>query len=148
MKNKEVVHMSLFNTIKKRYSQITAKQFIMTGVFMLALAGTIGAGFASKGHSNAAVYTGRDSNVANSIMNVGNVGCLSKTECYNDIKNNNPSDLQGIYNNFGLQYSEYDRFLSEAKEGIVYKNGTVVVDGQTVMTNTWSIGRHSKSYSW
>lgn len=140
--------MSLFTTIKKRYAQITAKQFIFTGLFMLALAGTIGAGFASKGHSNAAVYTGRDSNVANSIMNVGNVGCLTKTECYNDIKNNNPSDLQGIYSHFGLQYSEYDRFLNEAKEGIVYMDGTVRVNGEVVMNGTWSIGRKAKDYSW
>ncbi len=143
--------MSLFTTIKKAYARITPKQFVIAGVFSLALAGAIAGGFASKQYSSAAVFYGRDPDVANSIdnsSNGGGVGALSKSEFISDLNYNHPSDLQGIYNNFGLQTNEYQRFLDTAKEGVAYKNGTVVVDGQVVMNESWSIGRKPKSYSW
>ncbi len=49
--------------------------------------------------------------------------------------------LKGIYNSFGLSSGDYDRFVKYAKPATFYKNGTVVVNGQTVATNAISWGR-------
>lgn len=56
-------------------------------------------------------------------------------------------DLQAVYQDFGLVPSDYGKFVTEARPGIAYQNGTVVVDGRTVATNAWSIGRTRFSYT-
>jgi hypothetical protein len=50
-------------------------------------------------------------------------------------------DLAAIYAAFGLPSSEYGRFVSEAQPALFYKDGRVVVAGQTVATNAYSYGR-------
>ncbi len=54
---------------------------------------------------------------------------------------NGHHDLQAIYAHYGLEPADYDRFVSSARPGTAYKNGTIVVDGQTVATGAQSIGR-------
>jgi len=140
--------MSVFTNVVKKYKRATPKQLLLSGVFMLALAGAIGGGFASKQFSSAA--TGRDENVVNSIdnsSNGGGVGALSNSEFISDVRYNHPSDLQSIYSAFGLSASDYDRFVSEARPGMALQDGTVVVDGETVMHDAWSIGRTKFSYA-
>jgi hypothetical protein len=61
---------------------------------------------------------------------------------------NAPGDLPAVYADFGMVSSEYSRFVSTARPGVVYRDGRIVVDGQVVATNAWSIGRSYKSYSW
>lgn len=56
-------------------------------------------------------------------------------------------DLQTVYSDFGLVPSDYDQFVTSARSGVAYQNGTIVVDGQTVATNAWSIGRTQFSYT-
>jgi hypothetical protein len=142
--------MSLFTNIKKRYARITPKQFVLTGVFMLAMAGAIGGGFASKQSSMASGI--RDCS-PNSVINKNapNCGALTKTELVSDIKANREGDLKTIFSHFGLSSSKYSDFKSNAKYGKFYRDGRLVVDGQTVATNAYSMGRHnfggSKAYT-
>jgi hypothetical protein len=56
-------------------------------------------------------------------------------------------DLQAVYGDFGLVPSDYSRFVTAARPGMAMQNGTIVVDGQTVATNAWSIGRTQFSYT-
>jgi len=80
----------------------------------------------------------------NSIIKCGK---HTPTDFISATKANNPRDLQAIYQEFGLAPSDYDKFVTQAKEGMAYRDGTIKVDGQTVATDAWSIGRYSKSYS-
>jgi PKD repeat protein len=77
----------------------------------------------------------------------GGCGATSPKEFIKDVQDNNPNDLKAIYSDFGLVSSDYSKFVSTARMGMAYKNGTIVVDGQTVATNAWSIGRDHFSYS-
>lgn len=74
-------------------------------------------------------------------------GVSSAADLVAKTKANNPSDLKAIYGRFNLDAAEYDEFVREAKRGTVNKNGTVVVAGQVVATDAWSIGRDPKPYS-
>lgn len=131
----------------RRIRSATAKQAIVTGVFVLALAGAVGLGLATK--QNAAAATARDCST-NSVdfknLN-GGCGAMSASELVADMRQNDPGDLQTTYSWFGLSPDKYDRFASSARQGVAYTNGDVVVDGQVVMRNAWSIGRTKFSYS-
>jgi len=82
----------------------------------------------------------------NSIMRCG---AGSASEFIAKTKANAPGDLPTVYAGFGLATNEQSRFVSTSKAGTLYKSGgRIVVDGQTVATNAWSIGREKKSYSW
>ncbi len=77
----------------------------------------------------------------NAIMACGfstNSNFISKVRANND---KNGKDLQTIYDRFNLEKGDYDRFVSTAKSGTVYKDGRIVVNGQTVARNSNSIGR-------
>lgn len=140
--------MSIFTSVKKFYGNISAKQFVLAGVFMLALAGAIGGGFASKQSSTAATIRDCDTNSIDYKDLNGGCGAADANEFILDAKGNNPNDLQNIYNRFGLATAEYDRFKTTAKAGVAYKtSGKVVVDGVTVIENAWSIGRKKFDYS-
>lgn len=56
-------------------------------------------------------------------------------------------DLQSVYADFGLVPSDYSKFVSYARMGTAYQDGTIKVDGQTVATDAWSIGRQHFSYA-
>ncbi len=62
----------------------------------------------------------------------------------NDSKNGH-HDLQTIYNQYGLSPDEYDRFVKTARPGTLYRDGRLVVDGQTVATGTNIIGRNASA---
>ena len=74
-------------------------------------------------------------------------GAQTPTEFINKVEANNPADLQDIYSAYTLTPDKYSSFEQTAKMGTAYKNGTIVVDGQTVATDSWSIGREKKPYS-
>lgn len=89
----------------------------------------------------------------NAIMSCGfssSSNFISQVRANND---SNGKDLPTIYDHFGLSKSDYDRFASTAKSGTVYKDGRIVVNGQTVTTSANSLGRttldgrHNKSMS-
>lgn len=50
-------------------------------------------------------------------------------------------DLQAVFANYGLVSSDYSKFVTSARPGTAYRDGRIVVDGQTVATNATSIGR-------
>jgi len=77
----------------------------------------------------------------NAIMSCG---FTSSSNFISQVRANNDSnghDLPAIYSHFGLQSSDYNRFASTAKSATVYKDGRIVVDGQTVTTDSNSLGR-------
>ncbi len=84
----------------------------------------------------------------NSIIKCGE---QSPSAFINQVKKNDDKnghhDLQAIYSSFDLVPSDYSKFVSSARMGTAYQNGTIVVDGQTVATDAWSIGRDHFSYA-
>ncbi|MDN5835563.1 MAG: PKD domain-containing protein, partial [bacterium] len=48
------------------------------------------------------------------------------------------SNLKAVYKTYGI-----DTSLKGAKSGTVTSKGNVIVDGKTVATNAWSVGRHN-----
>ena len=74
-------------------------------------------------------------------------GVASSSALANKVKANNPRDLQAIYKYFGLSAADYDKFGGQAVAGIAKRDGTIVVNGQVVAKDTWSIGRTGFSYS-
>lgn len=74
-------------------------------------------------------------------------GAQSPSEFVSKVRANAPGDLQAIYSDFGLVPSDYSKFVTSARMGMAYRNGTIVVDGQTVATDAWSIGRTPFSYT-
>jgi len=138
--------MRFLSNLIKKYKRATPKQLVMTGVFMLAFAGAIGAGFAAKGSSFAAGQSIRDCSY-NSIDNYnpgdGSCGALSGKELIDDINRNIPGDLKTIYADprIGLTADKYARFAKDAVEGTINKNGQLIVKGEVVMTDVWTMGR-------
>ncbi|HEX9153526.1 MAG TPA: PKD domain-containing protein [Candidatus Saccharimonadales bacterium] len=133
----------MYQSIKKRLARINPKQLVVVAGFMLAMAGAVGLGLATKQLTFAA--SGRDTGT-NPILNQGSIGCLSMSECISDIRANNPSDVQTIYADRGLTPDEYDRFTQTARLGKIYRNGNIVVDNQVVATGAWSMGR--EKFNW
>lgn len=134
--------MSLISNIKKRYLRATPKQLVLTGVFMLALAGAIGGGFVSKQSSSAAEV--RDCS-HNSILyaDAPKCGATTPKELIADIKANREGDLKVIFadSRIGLPASLYSTFEREAVKGVINKKGELLVKGEVVMTGVWTMGR-------
>lgn len=143
--------MSVFTKIKNMYKRATPKQLMLGGVFALAFAAAIGGGFASKGLSSALSGVRDCGYEGNGVYNSidyksinGGCGALSREELIADLRDNNPGDLQTIYadSSIGLPTNLYDDFAAHAEQGYITKSGgNVVVDGQTVMTDVWTMGR-------
>jgi hypothetical protein len=147
--HKEVVQMQIINKLKRSIVNASPKQLVVATAFVAALGIAVGLGMATKQRTSAATYT-RDCS-ANAIDNAninGGCGAASPAELVADIRSNQPGDLQNLYSSFGLKSTDYDRFVKEAKEGYATKDGRIVVDGRTVATNAWSVGRSKKANSW
>jgi hypothetical protein len=140
--------MHIINTLKRKL-KISSKQLLVAGAFTVALGAAVGLGLATKQSTSAASWT-RDCtpNAIDNQNSNGGCGAASAAELVADTRTNSPNDLQAVYTKFGLPTSEYNRFASEARQGIAYKDGRIVVDGQTVATDAWSIGRSKKANSW
>lgn len=138
--------MHIINTLKRKL-KIGSKQLIIASAFTVALGAAVGLGLATKQKTSAAVN--RDCSV-NSVdyknLN-GGCGAANATELVADMRSNQPGDLQATYSAFGLTPAKYERFKSTARQGVAYMDGRIVVDGQVVMENAWSIGRTKFSYS-
>jgi len=74
-------------------------------------------------------------------------GFTTPSQFISKVKGNNSgnghSDLQAIYNHYGLPTSEYSDFLSHAVEGTTYLDGRVLVNGKVVAIGGMSIGREA-----
>ncbi len=135
--------MSIISKFVQRGAGVSNKQLVVAGVFSLALACSVGLGLAMRGNSSAAATRDCDHNSIDYVDVNGGCGAANPAELIQDARNNNPSDLQTIYAANGLPTSAYDQFASTAVEGTINRDGTVVVNGQTVMTNAWTMGRTS-----
>lgn len=67
---------------------------------------------------------------------------------YNKVVANNDghghTDLQTLYGYFGLKTTtDYTAFRDKARAGVVYRDGRVVVDNQTVVSGAKSLGRQN-----
>lgn len=127
----------MFTNILRRL-HISTKQLVIASAFIVALTGAVALGRANQQTSYAADCTN------NAVLKCG----FTNANQFIDRVAANDQNTQGIYDLTGLQASEYDRFRTEAKQGIAYKDGTIKVDGVTVATNAWSIGRDKKAQSW
>ncbi len=143
--------MSLFNTFKEkvRSNRIRAKHIMTGAAFALALACSVTLGLHVH-NATASASTVRDCKLIggkpNSIdyaqyPHAGDCGAADPSELIADIKHGDPSDLPTIYTYFGLSPSVYTQFINTAKQGVVTRDGNVVVDNQTVMTDVQSYGR-------
>jgi hypothetical protein len=74
----------------------------------------------------------------NSIMKCG---ATTPTEFINHVKTNSPGDLKAIYNYYGLPSSLYNNFITYAHSGQDMRDGRIVVNGKTIATNSYSLGR-------
>jgi hypothetical protein len=136
----------MFKHIMTRLKGITKKQLVIAGAFSIAMVASISLGYASRQHTSAQSERDCDTNSIDYANMNGGCGALSPAEFIADVRANNPSDLQAIYADSrfaNLPASKYDRFASTARMGMAYRNGDVIVDGQTVMTGVHSMGRKS-----
>jgi hypothetical protein len=136
--------MSLFSNIIKRYKDLSPKQLMLGGVFALALAGTIGLGLANRQGTFAYMPRECDPNSIDRVSMHGGCGAATPAELVADARSNNPSDLQAIYSHFGLAPSQYDAFADPntgAKQGTLFRDGHIEVEGQTVADGVWTMGR-------
>lgn len=146
--------MVFMNNLMKWYKALKPKQFVLAGVFMLALATSIGLGFANRIGTQAA--TPRDDDTRNSIdgcRNNGGIGAENAAELIKDIQSSNANncvggghrDLATIYSFFGLTPDKYNEFIANAKDGTLFRDGRVEVefDGKNVvvMTGVKTVGR-------
>ena len=132
--------------IREIFRMPATKQLVFAGVFTLALAGSVALGMASRGMGSAQVDRdcSHDSIDYAAYPSAGDCGAATAQELIADIKNNNPSDLQSFYANFGLTAATYDQFANTAQEGTVNRDGTVKLnDGTVVMTGVDTYGRES-----
>ncbi|MEJ0073306.1 MAG: hypothetical protein WDN27_04480 [Candidatus Saccharibacteria bacterium] len=65
------------------------------------------------------------------------------TKVQGNSSGNGHNDLQNVYDAYGLTQADYANFAAHAVAGVANKDGTVVVNGQTVATATNSIGRNA-----
>ncbi len=134
--------MFMSNLINK-YKRATPKQLVLSGVFMLALAGVIGLGFANRAATTAATMRDCDANSINRVSMNGGCGAANPAELVADARANNPSDLQTIYAAMGMSPSDYDAFAREAQQGTFFRDGHIEVNGATVATSAHSMGRYN-----
>ncbi|HYH74781.1 MAG TPA: hypothetical protein VD735_02360 [Candidatus Saccharimonadales bacterium] len=133
----------MFKNILNRIKRASSQKMVVGGAFVIAMVAAAGLGFATKQFTSAAVARDCDDNA---IMRCG---ADDVKEFISDAKSNNgntqkvQSDIQGIYNHYGLSTSEYTRFEQTAQVGTVYADGRIVVNGQTVATGATSLGRQS-----
>lgn len=124
-----------------RFVRRNSKKLVIVSAFAVAMVSAVGIGSATKQFGFAASDCDN-----NAILRCG---AQTPSEFIGDVRSNNgntQSDLKTIYADgtvSGLSESEYDRFKNTAKMGVVYKDGRVVVDGQTVMEGANSMGRQS-----
>lgn len=131
--------MEVFKQMFRDLRRKSKKQVIVASAFAVAVATAITFGLGMNASTSAA---GVRDNSTNSLIKGG---CLTISECTSKIVNNQPKDIQKIYDYFGLQKSEYDRFKRTARPAVIHKNGNVMVDGQKVGYDAWSTGRETFS---
>lgn len=129
-------------TFKAIHTNTRIGRILRSKLFIAAMVvSTAGFGLAGANHAAAAAVQDCSDN---SIIRCGS---QTPADFVTKLQANNPSDLQGLYDYFGLPSADYANFASNAKMGTAYKDGRIVVDGKVVATDAFSLGREKKSYS-
>jgi hypothetical protein len=134
--------MQLINKVFGAVRTASKRQVLLAIGFMLAMVLSASLGLAYKQYGSAATERECDDNA------ILKCGALDRYELIDNIRHNNADhqlqyDLAAIYADYGLTSDKYDRFASTARMGTVYRDGRVEVEGQTVATGAWSLGRQS-----
>lgn len=86
----------------------------------------------------------------NGSNDIISAGASSASDLINKIKIDSSSGTYGgdlatiyAYKNYKLPASEYNNFLNYAKSGVIYQDGHITVDGQTVATNAITLSRNT-----
>jgi hypothetical protein len=139
--------MSIANKfIREIFRSGSTKKLAFAGMFTLALAGSVALGMASRGMSSAAEDRDCSKNSIDyaAYPAAGQCGAADAKEFIQDVQHNSPSDLQSFYSAVaGLNSSNYTQFANTAVAGTVNTDGTVKVNGVTVMTGVQTYGRES-----
>ncbi len=114
--------------MRKFYMSLAGLAVLLGGVLLLNV---------FNGTSQAALPRNCDNN---SIINCGAVDTNELTQKFNE---NKTGDLPTIYSAYGINASS----LAGAKMGEARKDGTVIVNGEVVATNAYSIGRQQMAGS-
>ncbi len=134
--------MTLVKTFLQGVHRASAKQLTLAAVFAVALLGSISLGLHVRSTASASAIRECSTNSIDSADVNGGCGAADPAELIADIKNNKPDDLQRLYAAAGLPESEYNDFAQNAEEGVINRDGTVVVKGQTVATDAITLGRN------
>ncbi len=143
------------NTLKNKINNIkgaSSSQIAVASIFAVALSASISLGVVNRQKSSALVERMCNWGAIYSVPTNGGCGALTPGELIADLRTNQPGDIQAIAQNyaggFGITPAQYDDVAARTKNGVWYKDGSrVVVDGQTVITNAWTMGRGAGS-SW
>ncbi|HSX30447.1 MAG TPA: PKD domain-containing protein [Candidatus Saccharimonadales bacterium] len=79
-------------------------------------------------------------------------GFTSRSDFINKVKSNTSGgspashDLIAVYAHFGLESADYDKFITSARDGLIYRDGTVKVDGQIVGKGAITYGRSKSTH--
>jgi LPXTG-motif cell wall-anchored protein len=123
--------------LQNLFSFAKASKFIIASLVVLVSSTVVGWSLIASQASNAHAATQTDC-TTNSIIKCG----VSDTQAL-AAKYQSSTELQHIYAQFGLSGSTLTDFVANAKAGVVYKDGRVVVNGKTVGTNAMSLGREN-----
>jgi uncharacterized repeat protein (TIGR01451 family) len=128
-KRRKHMRISLPRIIKQKPAFFLAVASLM---FLLAVAIAPAPNATAACYENDVIYCGFDTNQT----------------FYNKVVANNDghghTDLQTLYGYFGLKTTtDYTAFRDKARAGVVYRDGRVVVDNQTVVSGAKSLGRQN-----
>lgn len=140
--------MSIFSKVKNKIRGMSAKQAAIAAVFTLALAGAAGLGLAANQQANAVT---RDYS-SNAMMKGG---AANAKEYISKLNKNSKyrSEAANFHKTYKLTKSDYSQFADDAQQCYAYKKDDTVkckINGkwQTVLSDSWSIGRDKKANSW
>ena len=122
--------------------KISASTLVQKLLFVTVLA--VASAFAGLGMQQAHAAENIEDCTKNSIIKCG---VTSASDFIATVKADKQGDLKALYGSLNFTSKYYDDFVKEAKIGTAKTNGDIVVDGQVISRNSWSLGRDKKSYS-
>jgi hypothetical protein len=131
------VGMKILSKVRELIRKVMHGRRLTSGVLVTALAGVLMAAGVAGYSSGSAADMPQDCD-DNSIMRCG---AANPSDFVAKALDNDPGDLDNVYAHFGLPVSSYSEFANHAKEGTIYRNGDIKVDGETVATAAMTMGR-------
>lgn len=145
MKKIKNITQKTITTIKS----ISSSQLALGSAFAIALTAAVSLGTVNRQQTSALAIRMCNYGAISSADINGGCGALTAAELIADLRTNIPGDLQGIAANYqpglGISAAQYDDVQARSKMGIAYRDGRLVVDGQVVMNNIWTMGRGAGS---